>query len=152
MCQRESESLVHFFLLKDNLNNNFDIFPQIYLNNNPDIFFNRSDIFPQIQAKIYYLRFQSFKHNIQLDSWDITLLGKCPPPPSKWPVEFLPRRAYMCYIFRVVGCLIALWAHNRGVVCQLHWYCIWLYVSWCLHWYCIYCANNWGVVCKFFFT
>ena len=27
-----------------------------------------------------------------------------------------------------------------------------LYVSWCLHWYCIYCANNWGVVCKLFFT
>ena len=27
-----------------------------------------------------------------------------------------------------------------------------LYVSECLHWYCIYRANNWGVVCKLFFT
>ena len=27
-----------------------------------------------------------------------------------------------------------------------------LYVSWCLYWYFIYRANNWGVVCKLFFT
>ena len=27
-----------------------------------------------------------------------------------------------------------------------------MYISWSLNWYCLYCANNWGVVCKLFFT
>ena len=123
ICQRESESLVRVFLRIDNLNNYFEIFPQIYLNNNPDIF-------PQIPPKL----FQLFKHNIQLDLWDILLLGKRPHLLPKWP-----RRAYKCYIL-----LGVVWPFGPRIGRS--------YVSWCLHGYCIYRANNWGVVCNLFFT
>ena len=133
ICQRESESLVRVFLRIDNLNNYFEIFPQIYLNNNPDIF-------PQIPPKL----FQLFKHNIQLDLWDILLLGKGPPLLSKWP-----RRAYKCYILLGVlwpfgpriGCMsVGVYIDIVNIVPTIGG----LYFSCSLHQYCMYNANNWG--------
>ena len=75
------------FLLIDNLNNYFGIFPQIYLSNTPDIFSryisnNKPDVFPQIYRPRYILLYISQVipavqiYNIKLDLWDIPLFPK----------------------------------------------------------------------------